>query len=363
MASNSSGLLSEADALLLTSYGAVTIQEGLGILFEGVFFGAYTIFFAFAVYSISQRGLRTHSGTIMAVVVGYLYVTSATAWGVDCYIAFKNIHSLYMTTDIPLLDRADLANNTFNKFVGVEELLFVFNAIIADAVVIWRTWAVYQGRIQAIVAPCVLLLAASVFALIDVTLSLYHGSKPLPGSAVMYTKSQILVWAFSLATNALCTLLIGVKAWRHRKTMRELSLTVKYDGMSTEKILSLLVESGFIYSLLWAVQILGYLEFPLDSPWNIISEVVVRIGRQLTGMYPTLIIVIVNFKRTIWEEYPTSTPDHGLHSLKWAAAHTGLSGTTSTETRPEGIHPDIASEVMRPDFAISQRDNHPADSI
>ncbi|KAJ6505740.1 hypothetical protein C8R47DRAFT_134802 [Mycena vitilis] len=179
----------------------------------------------------------------------------------------------------------------------------------------------------------------------------------------MYTKSQILVWAFSLATNALCTLLIGVKAWRHRKTMRELSLTVKYDGMSTEKILSLLVESGFIYSLLWAVQILGYLEFPLDSPWNIISEVVVRIGRQLTGMYPTLIIVIVNFKRTIWEEYPTSTPDHGLHSLKWAAAHTGLSGTTSTETRPEGIHPDIASEVMRPDFAISQRDNHPADSI
>jgi hypothetical protein len=39
MASNSSGLLSEADALLLKSYATLTIQEVLGILFEGVFFG------------------------------------------------------------------------------------------------------------------------------------------------------------------------------------------------------------------------------------------------------------------------------------------------------------------------------------
>jgi hypothetical protein len=39
MASNTSGLLSEADALLLKSYASLTIQEVLGILFEGVFFG------------------------------------------------------------------------------------------------------------------------------------------------------------------------------------------------------------------------------------------------------------------------------------------------------------------------------------
>jgi hypothetical protein len=113
----------------------------------------------------------------MSVLVGYLYATSVTAWAVDCYIAFKNIHSLYMTTEIPLLDRADLAKDTFFKFVGVLEMFFVFNvrenlifhafvlmssiqAVVADAVVIWRTWAVYQGWIPVIVAPCVLLLAA-----------------------------------------------------------------------------------------------------------------------------------------------------------------------------------------------------------
>ncbi|KAJ7104670.1 hypothetical protein C8R44DRAFT_987874 [Mycena epipterygia] len=351
MASNSSGLLSEADALLLESYGSLTIQEVLGILFEGVFFGAYGIFFALAVYSIRQRGVRSRMAIIMSLVVGYLFATSATAWAVDCYIAFKNIHSLYMTAEIPLLDRADLADDTFDKFVGVQEMLFVFNAIVADAVVVWRTWAVYQGRILAIVAPCVLLLAAFVFALIDVTFSLYQGSKPLPGAATIYLKSQILVWAFSLATNILCTVLIGFKAWQHRKTMKELSLGVKYHGMSTENVLSLLVESGFIYSFLWGTQIIGYLDFGLDSPWNFISQVVVRIGRQITGMYPTLIIVIVNFKRTIWEEYPITTLGHGSHSL------TGRSGAARTDTRPEvGIHLDTVSEAMRRDSGIYRRD-------
>ncbi|KAF7333465.1 hypothetical protein MVEN_02362700 [Mycena venus] len=356
MASNSSGLLSEADALLLKSYATLTIQEVLGILFEGVFFGAYSIFFALAVYSIRQRGVWSRRAIIMSIVVGYLYATSVTAWAVDCYIAFKNIHSLFMTTEIPLLDRADLADDTFDKFVGVQEMLFVFNAIVADAVVIWRTWAIYSGRIPAIVAPCVLLLAAFVFALIDVTFSLYQGSTPLPGAATIYLKSQILVWAFSLATNILCTLLIGFKAWQHRKIMKQLSLDVRYNGMSTENVLSLLVESGFIYSFLWGTQIIGYLDFEPDSPWNFISEVVVRIGRQITGMYPTLIIVIVNFKRTIWEEYPITTLGHGSNPLKWTV-NAGRSGATRTETRNEvDIHLDTVSEGTRADSGIHRRD-------
>jgi len=293
----------------------------------------------------------------MSVVVGYLYGTSVTAWAMDCYVAFKNIHSLYMTTDIPLLDRANLADDTFDQFVGVQEMFFVFNAIVADAVVIWRTWAVYQRSIAAILAPCVLLLTAFIFALIDVTYSLYRGSTPLPGDPTIYVKSQILVWAFSLATNILCTVLIGFKAWQHRKIMKELSPGVKYQGMSAENVLSLLVESGFIYSFLWGTQIIGYLDFELNSPWDFISVVVVRIGRQITGMYPTLIIVIVNFKRTIWEEYPITTLGHGANSLKWAVNTTSRSGTRGTETGPEvGIHLDTVSDVIRADSGIHRRD-------
>jgi hypothetical protein len=106
------------------------------------------------------------------------------------------------------------------------------------------------------------------------------------------------------------------------------------------------------------------LDFALDSPWDFISVVVVRIGRQITGMYPTLIIVIVNFKRTIWEEYPITTLGHGANSLKWAVNTTSRSGTGRTESRPEvGIHLDTldtVSDVIRADFGIHRRDKPPA---
>ncbi|KAF7373808.1 hypothetical protein MSAN_00592500 [Mycena sanguinolenta] len=347
MTSTSSPGLSDADALLLKGYGQITISDVLGILFEGVFCGAYGIFFALAVYSIRQRGFRTRRAMIMALVVVYLYAASVTAWAVDCYIAFKDIHSLYMTTEIPLPDREDLAFDTFNKFVGVQETIFVFNAIVADAVVIWRTWAIYGGRITAIVTPCVLLLTAFVFALVDVTCNFYHGSTPLPGANSVCVQSQKIVWAFSLATNVVCTLFIAFKAWEHRKTMKQLNfIGKKYHGMSAENILSLLVESGFIYSLLWTIQIIGYLDFDLNSPWYYISIVVVRLGRQTTGMYPTLIIVIVNLKRTIWEEHPTTLDEPTIpNSLQWAVNIT-RSGTTATiNARPEvGIHLDVIRE-------------------
>ncbi|KAJ7612727.1 hypothetical protein FB45DRAFT_939625 [Roridomyces roridus] len=249
-----------------------------------------------------------------------------------------------MTVDIlPLPDREDLEIATFNQFVGVVELFFVFSAIVADAVVVWRTWAVYAGRLTAIAAPCLLLLAAFVFALVDVTLSLDKGAdSPLPGADIMYTKSQILVWALSLATNVLCTVLIGIRAWRHRRTMKELSLGVKYPGLSTDRILSLLVESGFIYSFLWAAQVVGYLDFSADSPWNYISQVVVRIGRQLTGLYPTLIIVLVNFGHTIWESEGYHTEalgrDRKMGSLRWAPMTTT---TTSSVPTRRGKHDEL----------------------
>ncbi|KAJ6465703.1 hypothetical protein C8R45DRAFT_490810 [Mycena sanguinolenta] len=353
--------LSEADALLLKSYGQITISDVLGILFEGVFCGAYGIFFILAVHSIRRRGLKSRRAMIMSLVVVYLYAASVTAWAVDCFVAFKDIYSLYMTTQVSLPDRIDLAADNFDKFVGLQETIFVFNAIVADAVVIWRTWAVYQGWITAIVTPCVLLLAAFVFALVDVTCSLYHGSTPLPGADAVCVQSQMIVWAFSLATNIVCTLFIAFKAWEHRKTMKQLNIRLsgKYSGMSTENILSLLVESGFIYSLLWMTQIIGYLDFDLNSPWYYISIVVVRLGRQMTGMYPTLIIVIVNFKRTIWEVSPITLGDSRTvpNSLQWAVNTTRSGSTRTIDARPEvGIH----LGAIRDNSGVHTPDKHPA---
>ncbi|KAJ7367568.1 hypothetical protein DFH08DRAFT_725571, partial [Mycena albidolilacea] len=183
--------------------------------------------------------------------------------------------------------------------------------IIGDGVVIWRTWAVYQGRILAISMPCILLLVSFVFTLIDVTCGSYDG--PLPGGEQICPQAAKTSWAFSVGTNVTCTILVGFKAWQHRKMMRELNLPGKSRRMSAEKIISLLVESGFIYSLLWLSQVIAYIdEIPRSSPWYFVYQAFVAMGDQIAGMYPTLIIVIVNFQRTIWDS--STVNNHGTAS-------------------------------------------------
>ncbi|KAF7367007.1 hypothetical protein MSAN_00959800 [Mycena sanguinolenta] len=326
-------MLSEADASRLKRYGLDTMRDVSNIVSESIFCSAYGIFFALAVYSICRKGLRSRREIIMLVVVVYLYAASVTQYAVDCWTTFRNIYSLFMTTDVPLPDRADLGDADFAKFAGLMEVLFDFNMIIADAVVIWRIWAVYQGQFRAIVIPCVLLLGAFVFAIIDNTCGISEG--PLPGGEIICPHSAIVVWAFSVATNILCTALIGFKAWQHRKMMKELSVGGRYHGMSSENVIQIIeyIDIEYFTSLYWFAQILAGL------------------GRQITGMYPTLIIVIVNFQRTIWEQSPSVTLGSSTanKSLQWAV-NNSRSGATTVDTGLDvGIQLETLSDVLRED--------------
>ncbi|KAF7377316.1 hypothetical protein MSAN_00152200 [Mycena sanguinolenta] len=259
-----------------------------------------------------------------------------------------------MTADVPLPDRAQLGDVTLEKFAAAQETLFDLNMIVADAVVLWRTWVIYQGRIRVIAMPCILLLVAFIFALVDITCYVAEGQLV---DATCRLPSGILVWTFSVGTNIMCTSLIGWKAWHHRKVMKELNVYGKYHGMSTENILSLLVESGFIYSVLWLIQITGYLRFERFSPSYYFVQVLKGLGPQMTGLYPTLIIVIVNFKRTIWEEQPLTVGDRTFsHSLQWAVDTNGTRATRNLDFGPEvGIPLETVSEVMHGDCEIDKR--------
>ncbi|KAF7346171.1 hypothetical protein MSAN_01843900 [Mycena sanguinolenta] len=281
-----SRLLSNTDASILKDYGRNTTQDLTRIISETIFLSIYGVFFALAVYSILRRGLRSRISIIMLLVVMYLFGASMVQWVVDLFQLIKNFHNLFTTTDVPIPDRIDLAVDTFEKFALLQELLFVLNMIIADAVVIWRTWAVWQGRIAAIVMPCVLLLAAFVFVLIDITCNAYDGTKPLPGGGVICPQASKTVWALSVTTNIVCTLLIGFKAWQHRKMMKQLNMGRKVRGMSIENILSLLVESGFIYSFLWLIQVIPYLDITRASPVVVCHRCPPRAGLHDNGFVP-----------------------------------------------------------------------------
>lgn len=55
------------------------------------------------------------------------------------------------------------------------------------------------------------------------------------------------------------------------------------------------------------MQLIEFLNFPSTSPAFYAYAVLKGMGNQMAGMYPTIIIVIVNFQRTFWEEEKSPT--------------------------------------------------------
>ncbi|KAJ7044352.1 hypothetical protein C8F04DRAFT_1250295 [Mycena alexandri] len=310
--------LSDADALLLKRFGRDIIQDTVGIVTEAIACSAYGIFFALALYSILRKGLKSRGAIVMLVAMVYLYTSSLAAFALDIVLWVKRTQALLMTVDTPLLDRAALASQPIVFILISEVISFMLSMIIGDSIVLWRAWIVCRGKIWVLCVPGVMLLMTFIFGVTDIACQLVE-LQTLDEPSGVCTHPDILMWAFSAATNVACTIIIGVKAFQHRKLMRVFDIPGKARTLTTEKILSILVESGFIYSLFFLTPVIAYTGLTRDSPWWYLNEIIVYGSGQIVGMYPTLIIVIVNFHRTIWDdELPRASNSAALNTLRFA---------------------------------------------
>ncbi|KAJ7822507.1 hypothetical protein B0H14DRAFT_2828564 [Mycena olivaceomarginata] len=223
----------------------------------------------------------------MLIIVVYLYASAVAQFVLDVLTTFDAIYYYLMISDTPFPDRLPRADESLAFATPPLEALFIpvsnvqiIRVIIGDGVVIWRTWAIYQRRLLAILMPSILLLG--LFSSVVIDTICYNN--PLPGVEQICPWSGLIFWTFSIATNITCTIMIGFKAWQHRKMMRELNLSGTHSRTPTERILSLLVESGFIYILLWATEIIVWLNYSRDSPLQYAFEVISPMGNQIAGM-------------------------------------------------------------------------------
>ncbi|KAJ6492812.1 hypothetical protein C8R47DRAFT_422644 [Mycena vitilis] len=204
------------------------------------------------------------------------------------------------------------------------EALFMFNMVVGDtAIVIWRAWVLYQRTLWVVAIPCVMLLMSFIFTVIDLTCLTGTGwstvSSVASGGAVC-AHAELISWAFSFVTNAACTILIGYKAWHHRQLMKSLNMPKNTLRISTNKLLSILVESGFIYCLFWLTQLILFFDISRESPMAYVYELFASMGDQISGMYPTLIVLIVNLHQTIWEPPSQNSNANGtISTVQWGA--------------------------------------------
>nr|GAT56536.1 predicted protein [Mycena chlorophos] len=118
--------------------------------------------------------------------------------------------------------------------------------------------------------------------------------------------------------------------------MRSLDLpsTGRSPRFAVDRLLALLLESGCIYCLFWLTQVILFVPVSRFNYTIYLYNLLGALGDQISGLYPTLIIVIVNYHHTIWDE-PAQTKgfdsyNTGIGSASTRSPVVGNGGNMST---------------------------------
>ncbi|KAI4524613.1 hypothetical protein K525DRAFT_291815 [Schizophyllum commune Loenen D] len=246
-----------------------------------VLYGVLAALFT-ALCSVLARQDRTSGPVVAATTLLFLLATISITLDILFYLlqlpAEYGPHSMWNHAIVHQLEQSRIVQSVNARL----------SYLISDIIVVWRAWG--------------LLLLCACGSTIGVTLDcvwvlLEVGAIPMAQRTLTRTLPL-------LVTNLVATGLVGIRAWQYRTQIKgNLGLLTKRSQV--EKVLVLLVESGFVYCLIWAVamvlQILGA-GLTTDSAYGIVSATYPR----LAGIYPTAVVLAVAAQRS--DAYPVITP-------------------------------------------------------
>jgi len=162
--------------------------------------------------------------------------------------------------------------------------------ILCDSICAWRTIVLWNKnkRVTAILVACILKTTA--IAGVSAVSGIQEGSSNQLSENFYFAIFPIV------GTNVLSTGLIAWKAWQRRitvgKHLREGSGSVKF-----ERVFALLIESGVIYCCIWIIYLLSFFGMQPTPSFTLIVFV--------SGIYPTLIIILISKQISPVEHYST----------------------------------------------------------
>ncbi|KAM5536302.1 hypothetical protein V8D89_010038, partial [Ganoderma adspersum] len=270
-----------------------------------------------------------------------------------------------------------------------QTVTLTINVILGDAIVCWRAYAVWQGNRIVLCASVALLLTTFGLATVDTTYtctySIIHGPDSTQldpkaiGNGTLYGGVSYGVAAsmLSLCTNLYATTAVALKAWRSRRFLRRYIVTGPMVSQ-TEKVLSLLVESGAIYCAVWilvaAYQTGVYFQNPATqcgatdcqssyyhSFWYIFGVTMNAALVPVIAIYPTIIIILVALNRSHMENGFMKATESGFRGALLVPLRqlTVTADSTAVSTQQCDIERQRSSETVLAtcdqDFAPEER--------
>ncbi|KAJ7304519.1 hypothetical protein DFH08DRAFT_945155 [Mycena albidolilacea] len=262
-----------ADNELLFIFGRTVTQDAVGLLWETLFVSAYGVFFWLAVWSIARKRLKTPGSVAMLLIVVYLYASSLTLWSLNVVSWFTRTRAFFMRPELALDDRKAASNAAVTALGTPMEALFMFNVRSGLCLCVISIHLLFpddrgrrRGHLARVGAVCA--RAVGVIDLTCLTGAGYANQTAMASGGAVCERAELLSWAFSLVTNGACTL--------------------------TQYIL--------------------FVDISRDAPIIYVYELFAGMGDQISGMYPTLIIVIVNLHHTLWDDSaPDARADSSMH--------------------------------------------------
>ncbi|KAI0287748.1 hypothetical protein BC826DRAFT_1042313 [Russula brevipes] len=208
-----------------------------------------------------------------------------------------------------------------NVIIAVSTTISRVMYILSDIICAWRAVVLWNKDRRVIAILLLFILWTIAAAGADLGLSLLpifdSSDRSVQDDSSMKQESVQITVQFiaTLGTNLLSTGLIAWKAWQHRVFLQ------KYLGegvvsMRVEKVLALLIESGFVYCCIWILYIISMFPVFPEPGFTVMDSILVFVA----GSYPTLIVVLVCTQKSPVDHY--STYSNGMRFAKTPTGQT-----------------------------------------
>ncbi|KAH9032244.1 hypothetical protein EDB85DRAFT_1260126 [Lactarius pseudohatsudake] len=204
------------------------------------------------------------------------------------------------TIALALQKSVELQNIDFIVFYYADGFITRLMYILSDIICAWRAVVIWDRDKRVIAILLLFILGTIAAAGCEMRLGVVPRVSP---STVESTSSQsgpLYMIGPSLGTNILSTGLIAWKAWKRRLLVKKYLVTGA-GSVSVERFLALLIESGFLYCIPWILYLISTFGVIPDPGFTVIDDVLVFIS----GIYPTLIIILVAMQKSPVEHYST----------------------------------------------------------
>ncbi|KAJ7464308.1 hypothetical protein B0H11DRAFT_2285165 [Mycena galericulata] len=302
---SASGLTAEQVQLHRQNLADTTNFRIYPILAETVLYAIFTVLIVTSSYILITRGLRSRSSKMMLAVTLIMYGLSTWDWAVDIRLLRDELE-VFLPSDLiqpPPDHTRRLEVNTALRIS--QSITFYFSTLLSDMVVCWRVYIVY-GRNRRILFTAVALLVPLSCGIILCNLTQIGIGFPSVVYLHLLAPAELVIDIVTLALSALINIwatgMITYQAWQCRRDIKHY-LKDTSNRTYAESMLSLFAESGAVYTSLWILKNIISLPVIENTAYIDYASLVMY---QMTGMYPTVIIILVALKRSHLETQFTS---------------------------------------------------------